>query len=440
MRKIISLREYSKIADGISGLVEAGTTEVDSETFNQLSEHIEENQDSPSVESAFSQFRRNRRRYIQVKNYVGLVQTKNGTIFEIVPKIHRPMNESDTSLSEAKSVVIKMLASLKNSPFISLGEAGIDSNKDMPLLEIFISAFIGELELLLRKELRGGYQVQREETQFIKGKVLIEEQLRLFNPARVMFICEYDIFSIDVSPNRLIKSVLIKLGQITSDPSNANRIRKHLENFEGISESKDIRNDFSYCRQHGFLLKNYEKLLSWCEVILENKGFSGYHGNSVNLSILFPMEKLFESYIAHLLTKYAKGLEIKTQDRRFHLVEELRAGKRVGQFQLRPDLVLQKNKVIIDTKWKILEDSKSHFNISEKDMYQMFAYGKRYQSEIESGIAPKLFLVYPSNVLKNEDLPKYIFGNEMSLDIVTFDLLAENQFLETQRLISVISA
>jgi 5-methylcytosine-specific restriction enzyme subunit McrC len=439
MRKTISLREYSKIAEGVSGLVEAGTTEVDSETFNQLSEHIEENQDSRNIESAFTQFRRNRRRYIQVKNYVGLVQTKNGTIFEIVPKIHRPMNESDTSLAEAKSVVTRMLASLKNSPFITLGEAGIDSSRDMPLLEIFISAFIRELELLLRKELRGGYQVQREETQFIKGKVLIEEQLRLFNPARVMFVCEYDIFSTDVSPNRLIKSVLFKLSQITGDPSNAIRIRKHLENFEGISDSKDIRSDFAYCKQHGLLLKNYEKLLSWCEVILDNKGFSGYHGNSVNLSILFPMEKLFESYIAHLLSKYAKDLEVSAQDRRFHLVDELRGEVRVGQFQLRPDLVLLKNKIIIDTKWKILEDSKSHFNISERDMYQMFAYGKRYQSEIENGVAPKLFLVYPSNVLNSQDLPKYLFGDEMSLNIVTFDLLAENQFLETQKLISAIS-
>lgn len=440
MIKTISVREYSKIADGILGITEAGTTEVDSETFNQLSEHIEENQDSLSVESAFSQFRRNRRRYILVKNYVGLIQTKNGTILEIVPKIHRSMSESDTSLSEAKSVVLKMLSSLKNSPFITLGEAGIDSNKEMPLMEVFISAFLLELEQLLRKELRGGYQVRREETQFIKGKVLIEEQLRLFNPARVMFICEYDVFSVDVSPNRLIKSVLIKLSQITVDPNNAVRIRKHLENFEGISDSRNIRNDFAYCKQHGFLLKNYEKLLSWCEVILDNKGFSGYRGNSINLSILFPMEKLFESYIAFLLSKYAKELGVKVQDRRFHLVEEERAGKRIGQFQLRPDLVLSNNKVIIDTKWKILEDSKSHFNISEKDIYQMFAYGKRYQNEIENNIPPKLFLVYPSNVLKNENLPKYIFGNEMSLDIVTFDLLAENQFIETKKLISVISA
>jgi len=308
------------------------------------------------------------------------------------------------------------------------------------LLEVFITAFIDELELLLRKELRGGYQVQREETQFVKGKLLIEEQIRIFNPARVMFVCEFDVFNVDVSPNRLIKSVLVKFNQITGDSRNAKRIRKHLENFEGISVSNNVRNDFAYCKQHGLLLKNYDTLLSWCEVILDNKGFSGYHGNSVNLSILFPMEKLFESYIAHLLSKYAKELDVKVQDRRFHLVQEIRDAKSVGQFQLRPDLVMLNNKIIVDTKWKILQDSKSHFNISEKDMYQMFAYGKRYQSEIKGGLAPKLFLIYPSNVLKNSSLPRYVYGNEMSLDILTFDLLAENQLLETQKLVSLITA
>jgi 5-methylcytosine-specific restriction enzyme subunit McrC len=95
--------------------------------------------------------------------------------------------------------------------------------------------------------------------------------------------------------------------------------------------------------------------------------------------------------------------------------------------------------VIIDTKWKILEDSKSHFNISEKDIYQMFAYGKRYQSETEKKLPPKLFLVYPRNVLNIQNLPKYIYDVEMSLDVLTYDLLAENQYLETQKLIASIS-
>jgi 5-methylcytosine-specific restriction enzyme subunit McrC len=436
MTKVISVRENSRIAEGLLGFQEHGTTEVDSETFNQLADFIDDNQGQSDVEFAFSQFRRNRRRYILTKNYVGLVQTKNGTVIEIVPKIHRTETSIDISLSDAKSVVIRMLSTLKNSPFVSLGEAEIDSSKNMPLLEVFISSFIKELEILLRKELRGGYRVKREESSFIKGKVLLEEQLKTFNPARISFICEYDVFSLDVPPNRLIKSVLVKLNQITSDPLNSLRIRKHLENFDGISESVEIRNDFAYCRQHGFLLKNYEKLLSWSQVVLDNKGFSNYRGSSVNLSLLFPMEKLFESYISFMLSKYSSGVDVRTQDRRFYLVNEIRDQKEIGRFQLRPDLVLAKDSVIIDTKWKILEDSSANFNISEKDIYQMFAYGKRYQLEHSDKLPPKLFLLYPKNVFHNQKLPKFVFGMEMTLDILTYDLLSDNQISETQKLIA----
>ena len=439
MTKIVSVRENSKIADGLLGSQEHGTTEVDSETFNQLAEYIDDNQGLSDVEFAFSQYRRNRRRYILTKNYVGLVQTKNGTVIEIVPKIHRAETSIDISISEAKSVVIRMLSTLRNSPFLSLGEAEIDSNNDMPLLEVFISSFIKELEILFRKELRGGYRVRREESSFIRGKILIDEQLKTFNPARIHFICEFDVFSLDVPPNRLIKSVLVKLNQMTSNPLNSSKIRKHLENFDGISESVEIRNDFAYCTQHAFLLKNYEKLLSWSQVILDNKGFSNYRGNSVNFSILFPMEKLFESYISFMLSKYSSGVDVRSQDRRFYLVNEIRDKKEVGRFQLRPDLVLAKDSVIIDTKWKILEQSNADFNISEKDIYQMFAYGKRYQIENSGNIPPRLFLLYPKNVLHHQKLPKFVFGKEMTLDILTYDLLSDNQFSETQKLIASFS-
>lgn len=61
------------------------------------------------------------------------------------------------------------------------------------------------------------------------------------------------------------------------------------------------------------------------------------------------------------------------------------------QFELRPDIVLKKDDhvVIMDTKWKILEDnSKSNYGITQADMYQMYAYSKKYKT-------PDVWLLYP---------------------------------------------
>jgi 5-methylcytosine-specific restriction enzyme subunit McrC len=439
MPRIISIRENSRIAEGIRGTLENGTTEVDLESFNQLSDFIEANQSNSLADNAFSQFRRNKRRYIGTKNYVGVVQTKNGTVFEILPKIFKNGGQEEISLADAKIIVLRMLATLKDSPFLALANAGLESSKSMPLLEVFIKEYLDELEILLSKELRGGYQLQRGENVFVKGKLLVSEQIKKFNVGRIEFSCEYDVFSKDVSPNRLIKSTLLKLGRISQDTANGIRIRKHLENFSDISPAHDLTADFSYCEHHGYLLKNYRKILSWANVILQNQGFHNFAGETVNLALLFPMEKLFESYVSYVLKRYGRDIDVRVQDRRFFLVSDITGIEPVKQFQLRPDLVLLDNKVIIDTKWKLIDDTRSNFNISEKDIYQMHAYGRRYQREQLDSSPPRLYLLYPANHSREVNLPKYTFGEDLNLTVLTFDLNAKDQQIETLKLIDQIA-
>jgi 5-methylcytosine-specific restriction enzyme subunit McrC len=50
--------------------------------------------------------------------------------------------------------------------------------------------------------------------------------------------------------------------------------------------------------------------------------------------------------------------------------------------QLRPDMVLEKEaqrKIIIDTKWKLIDETKfkGNYKISLPDLYQLYAYGKK---------------------------------------------------------------
>lgn len=43
---------------------------------------------------------------------------------------------------------------------------------------------------------------------------------------------------------------------------------------------------------------------------------------------------------------------------------------------------------IIDTKWKVLSEAKSNYGISQADMYQMYAYQKKYNAKNVSLIYP----------------------------------------------------
>ncbi len=61
-------------------------------------------------------------------------------------------------------------------------------------------------------------------------------------------------------------------------------------------------------------------------------------------------------------------------------------------FSLRPDIVVRtdtKHTYVMDTKWKRLyNDPSVNYGISQADMYQMFAYSKKYHT-------PYIWLLYP---------------------------------------------
>ena len=68
-------------------------------------------------------------------------------------------------------------------------------------------------------------------------------------------------------------------------------------------------------------------------------------------------------------------------------------------FQLKPDIVVNSpdRRLILDTKWKCLinsvEDKKN--NVSQADMYQMYAYATRYECKENVLLYPKMEGVEP---------------------------------------------
>ena len=105
---------------------------------------------------------------------------------------------------------------------------------------------------------------------------------------------------------------------------------------------------------------------------------------------MFPMEKVFESYVAQHLRKALAETkwEISTQDKGYYLFDYPR------QFALRLDIVITREngtKIILDTKWKsLMNKARINYGISQADMYQMYAYAKKYHTS-------EIWLLYPLN-------------------------------------------
>lgn len=438
MKTRVVLREYGVISEGIYGSAFANGVEIDSVAFGNLVKYIDENSESQSFRNALRIFRQNKRNHIRVSNYVGVIETRDGTTVEILPKIYGGDDNSDLSVTRTKLVFMRMLSALSDSPFIQQGQASLAVVDKYPMIEVFITSYLQNLDDLLRKGLRGGYQSVRSETQFVRGKIIVSEQIRNNLQIRGGFYCEYDEFVADIPPNRLIKSTLIKLQQLSKLTRNRVRILKFLEHFEVIDFSQDIDSDLIYCGVRSKYFGDYGNLILWSEIFLRNKKFSNFQGDTINQAILFPMEKLFENYIAMLIKKNWRISKVLGQDKRFFLVSQL--NHETGEFsrdlyRLIPDIVINEGKVILDTKWKVLDESKSNYSIGEDDLYQMNAYGRRYQLEDEDGIAPRLGLIYPGSLNFGTKSLHFKFGKDMELQVFPFDLFASNQNEEIKKIL-----
>ncbi len=347
---------------------------------------------------------------LQAQNYVGVIQTKDGTTIEILPKIKELENE------KLKEILIKMLKTLKKSPFKNFNTANLKASK-MPLLEIFIFMFLEELAKLIQKGIKSDYVQKEENLKFLKGKLKISEQIKQNSVHKERFFVQYEEFNSDRVENRLIKTTLEYLYKKSKSNKNQQRIREFLFVFDEIKISYNIKTDFEKIKLNR-QMKDYEHVLLWCKTFLFENSFSPYKGNDIAFALLFDMNLLFESYVYDYLKRKGSFENIKNQDKKHYLAYE----KEKGRFALKPDIVIDEGKIIVDTKWKILSENKSNQGISQSDMYQLYAYGKKYKSE-------NLYLIYPKDELIKGNLYHYYEKEKLPLEVLFFDVekLENNQ-------------
>ena len=335
-------------------------------------------------------------KFIQARNYVGVLQTKSGLTIEILPKI-ADKNDAERS----KAVFIKMLRTLKNFPFKSSNLASLKT-QNLPLLEIFISMFLSELEALVKKGIKSDYVALEENLNFLKGKLNINEQIKRNSIHKERFYVGYSEFLSDIKINRIIKTTLKFLYKKSNSSKNQQKIRELLFIFDDVSECEDYKNFFAKLvinRQ----VKHYEQTLLWCKIFLLGNSFTPHKGDDLALALLFDMNALFESYVGNFIKKSFPCTILQHSEK--HLVEDPKG------FKLRPDIFLE-GEFIADTKWKIVS---SRDDISQADLYQLYAYGKKYE-------CGRLYLVYPKISGIDQKAMKFKYESNIWLNVLYFDL------------------
>ncbi|MTI13151.1 McrC family protein [Sansalvadorimonas verongulae] len=359
-------------------------------------------------------------RKLKLGSYVGFIQSPCGTSIEILPK-HILTAKSENQLEESRKVLLKMIAVSMNLPFQQVGSANLQLMK-YPLPEWIYARFLGELDRLYKKGLRFSYETVEEESRFLRGQLNTSIQLRQPPGQDHRFHIRHEIFTPNRPENRLIKLALGIVREKVQQADNwrlANELGHLLEELpESLSPDLDFRR-WGDSR----LMTTYRDIRPWCELIIHQLNPLAQKGGHEGISLLFPMEKLFEHYVVHALRKEVKHhWRLRTQLSGESLCTHKPSGKTARKmFRLIPDIVLTcgKNRQILDTKWKVLNcaDINDKYGLKQPDFYQMFAYGKKYMEG-----RGELMLIYPLTDSFDAPLPVFTFDDDMRLWIVPFDL------------------
>lgn len=395
MSRTLTVKEYDTIVSNESLAKTQGYVYLEDRYFKELvqfvKEYTSESDETDILEFMNIGYKRGVGDTVTFKSYVGLVELPSGYQIEILPKISLGQDEDS---AKTKHIFLKMLNCLKDFDGKIFSSASLNTDK-MNLYEIFIRMYIQETWTLVKRGIKSDYISNEANLNVFKGKLNVSKQVTQNAAHKERFYMVFDEYQVNRPENKLIKSTLLKLLGLSKNADNTRELRQLLYSFELVQESTNYEKDFSKVSlTRG--MKEYELLIQWAKIFLLNKSFTTFSGKNSGKALLFPMEQVFEAYIAKqvkaLFENQSNGLiRVSAQDTGYYLFDEPR------KFRLRPDIVVrdaydENHKVVImDTKWKRLNiNPATNYGISQADMYQMYAYSKKYQT-------PDIWLIYPMN-------------------------------------------
>lgn len=414
MGEVISVFEYDLLGSGKAASV--GAKLVPQQVFDYL-ETLSLTNDQGSQFLKLTS--RSGFKLLQVQNYAGMLSTPHGFQLEILPKIGKNL-----TVASARETFITMLSHLPGFRHIQTQQATLQAQR-MPLLEIFISQFLKSVSQLLKQGLRSDYMSGQGNLAFMKGKLMLSAQLRHNAVNRHKFCVDYDEYMPDCAANRLLHSTLDKLLSLKLSSENQRCLYELRFAFDGIPLSRDIESDISSLHlERG--MAHYNEPIAWAQLILRGMSPSALQGNTKAISLLFPMEAVFESFVAQTFSdELPPHLKVKSQAATYSLVKH----GSYDCFKLRPDLLIQsrqpvQTKMVLDTKWKLVnssQETKSLYGLAQADFYQMFAYGHKYL-----GGSGEMYLIYPAHDNFSQPIPQHFaFSDTLKLWVVPYQIKAK---------------
>jgi len=317
---------------------------------------------------------------IRFTSYVGVIQVQE-LIIEVLPKTGKI---SDKDLW--RDVLIDML---KISGFLNVAatsDAYLKLRKGT-LFDLYYQVFLDHCRKLQAEGLLRQYIQRTSNRRALKGRLLFNDQLKQNLVRRERFVTSAQDYSEDNLFNQILYKALAILRAVSNNSSHRRDTVMLLYQFEEISDLQVNQATFEHLK-YNRTTERYRTAIWIAELIILNYLPDIRGGNRSVLAIMFPMETLFESYVAIALKSASRGTTFKVTTQKVQRFWRPESGRAKT---IRPDIVIDwtdetgKRRIVLDTKWKVPGDK----NPADGDLKQMFVYNKYFNAEASN-------LVYPS--------------------------------------------
>ncbi len=372
---------------------------------------------------------------LHAQNYVGTIETRRGTIIEVLPKIDLTSvgNESREATAhpaggrsgsadsptgrheDTRRVFLTMLRDWRGLGQAQLEAAAIRSVCRFDMLEAFVHLFLTSVILLTRRGLARAYRTREANIPCLRGRILFPPHVRENLVDRSRFYVGYDEFTADRPANRLIHLALRRLTHAVRHPANRQRVHQLRILFSDVPPSTNPDDDWVRHRVDRSM-RHYGAVMPWVRLFLFGHGLATLAGPHVNRALLFPMEEVFEDFVTAAVRRHQRRFAVRAQGPLRPLAVD-DAGE--GAFRLKPDIVLTERgqvRFILDAKWKRLDPGAPNHGVSQDDAYQLFAYGRRYGCR-------RVVLVYPRTTAFRETIVfRFVDDHDLEMACFPFDV------------------
>lgn len=265
----------------------------------------------------------------------------------------------------------------------------------------------GGVNHLFRRGIDRGYLERREDLAGIRGKLAVSDTAKRALRARGRAACDFEELSVDILPNRILRTSLsgLLVRRVTLDGHVRGEVRSAYRRLDGVSRTRLKRNTFGQV-QLGGNRRLYQFLLSVCRLLYESSAVDEKTGRTTFHDFRrdeATMWALFEEFVTEFYRREQRVFRVNPGGRNVEWADKGGATDedRARIPKMTADVILESpdRRIILDTKYYTDALARRHGSGTGKlhsgNLYQLLAYLRNRQETRPDGAKHDGILLYP---------------------------------------------